>query len=156
MEIKNILCLKCNNSLLGSNLKRYCRTCIITIKNDRIDTQDTDKICCKKCSCFKANEDFRNILLTCKQCRTRKEHRINKDNTNKDIIDGLEEEQHENQSNKKSITKVNYKSKLQTILIYLKDKYAITETLDQLADMDINLLEETNEEAEKEEEQDED
>ena len=90
------------------------------------------------------------------KCRTRKEHRINKDNTNKDIIDGLEEEQHENQSNKKSITKVNYKSKLQTILIYLKDKYAITETLDQLADMDINLLEETDEEAEKEEEEEQD
>ena len=47
------------------------------------------------------------------KCRTRKEHIINKDNTNKDIIDGLEEEQHENKSNKKVLQKLiinlNYK-----------------------------------------------
>ena len=148
--MENLLCLKCNTNLQDSKLKRYCRGCIITIKNDRQDTQDINKICCKKCRCYKPNEEFKNILVTCKTCRTRKENRLNKDNNNKDIKDGLEEEGTTDKHIKKVINKINYNAKLEHILIYLKDKYAITETIQQLSDMEINLLPET--ETEKEEE----
>ena len=154
MEIKNLFCLKCNITLQDTKLKRYCRNCINTIKSDRLDMRDIDKLCCAKCHCFRPNEQFKNILKTCKQCRTRKEHRTYKDNTNTYIRDGLEEitDKH----NKTVITKVNYKSKLENILYYLKNKYAITETLQQLSDMEINLLPETEGEETEEETEEED
>ena len=74
----------------------------------------------------------------------RKEHRTN--NTSKDIKDKLEEEQNENNINKKHITKVKYKSKLETMLIHLEDNYNITETLDQLQELDNKPLADTEEE----------
>ena len=150
MSINNLFCLKCNINLENTKLKRYCRECINTIKNDRQDMQDTNKCRCNKCRCYKPNEEFKNILKNCKACRTRREHRTNKDNNNTDINDGLEEDK-DNKNIKKSITKVNYKSKLENILTYLKDKYKITETLEQLEDINNNLLEETEEEAEEQE-----
>ena len=153
MSINNLFCLKCNITLENSKLKRYCRECINTIKLDRQDMHDINKLCCKKCHSFKPNEEFKNILKTCKTCRTRKEHRLNTNNNNTDINDNLEEETTNNHNNKKVITKVNYKSKLQTILIYLKDKYAITETIQELADMEINLLPEKETDEETDEEQ---
>ena len=141
-------CIKCN---IQTPLKRYCRACIINKKIDRQDMQDINKCRCNRCRCYKLTEEFTNIFKNCKQCRTRKENRLNTDNNNKDIKDGLEEEDEEETTNKpnikKVITKVNYNSKLTNIIYYLKNKYAITETLQQLSDMEINLLPETEEEA---------
>jgi hypothetical protein len=140
MEIKTIYCLKCNTDLKDTKLKRYCRGCITTIKNDREDTEDINKQKCNKCRCYKDTDEFKNILKNCKGCRTRKEHRDTNDNNN-GVKDGLAEE---NKHIKKSITKVKYKVKLENILTYLKDKYKITETIKQLEDMDNNLLEESD------------
>jgi hypothetical protein len=61
MEIKNILCLKCNTDLKDTKLKRYCRNCIIIIKNERIETEDINKCRCNRCRCYKPTEEFKNI-----------------------------------------------------------------------------------------------
>ena len=153
MDLKNLLCLKCNVSLQDTKLKRYCRNCITIIKNDRVDKQNENELCCKKCKCFKSNEHFKNILLTCKTCRTRKEKQTDINNTNKDIGDNIEKtELIEDKITKKSITKINYKSKLQSILIYLKTKYDITESIEHLETIDNTLSEEVKETKEEDKE----
>jgi hypothetical protein len=137
MENINLWCLKCNITLDQTNLKRYCRGCINTIKNERIQTEDINKLCCNKCRCYKSTEEFKHILKNCKACRTRKENRITINNNSNAIIEDVT-------INKNYNTKINYKSKLQSILVYLKDKYNITESIEHLEAIDIKLKEDSD------------
>ena len=73
MDSKKLQSLNCNILLVGTNLKLYCRECINTIKDARIDKHANDMTRCRTCRCYKTKETCRNILLTCKTCRTRKD-----------------------------------------------------------------------------------
>ena len=137
MSAKNINCLKCDTSLKDSSLKRYCRACIINIKENKKD-KNIDNTCkCTNCKEFKNKDSFiqSKILLTCDTCRIRKNASNNRNNKNIKCKEPTEEDTPEDIIRTHPTTtnnKLKYRNRLQTILLYLKDKYNIIESMEQL------------------------
>ena len=134
-------CLKCNTSLKDTKLKRYCRPCIGLIKDARLDKDDEDKCKCTNCRCFKPLDSFstKQKLVTCVDCRTRKNNKTPKEKEN----NKQQEEQEREDSEPEEIKtlhnqkyKTQYTHKLKNILQYLKNKYNILETLEELEKKD--------------------
>jgi hypothetical protein len=132
MEIKNT-CIKCNTE---TTLKRYCRQCIALIKESRLDKEDKDKCKCGNCRCFKPLDSFiaKKQLLTCLDCRIMKNPKKNK---NEDQTEQTDTEQPEIKILHKQKYKQEYKHKLTNILQYLKTKYNILETIEDLQQINI-------------------
>jgi hypothetical protein len=132
MEIKNT-CIKCNTETTS---KIYCRACIKLIKESRQDKAEDDKCKCTNCRCFKPLDSFitKKQLVTCLDCRIMKKQKNNK---KEDQTEQADTEAAEIKILHKQQYKTEYKHKLNNILQYLKTKYNILETIEDLQQINI-------------------
>ena len=118
MSAKNRNCLKCDTSLTDSNLKRYCRACIINIKANKIDKHIANTCKCTNCKEFKNKDSFTQskLLLTCDTCRVRKNASNNRNNKNRKCIEPNEENNTEDIIRTPTNNKLNYKKTKPSIM----------------------------------------